>query len=93
MFFYIRFSGGRCKRCIVGLIKRISKCYAVSERQNTFVTDLMQFDVPNLFLTQSFEEDDQSIEIVFIEMICKFIQENTLKEVILSQIKAIMVST
>ena len=52
----------------------------------------MQFDVPNLFLTQPFKENDQSIEIAFIKMICEFIQENTLKEVILSQVTTIMVS-
>ena len=90
MFFYHRFSDVRCKRCIVGLIKRISESYMISKRQNTFVTDLMQLDVPNLF--QSFKEDDRSIEIVFIAMICEFIQKNTLKEVILSQVIAIMVS-
>ena len=90
MFFFHRFPDARCKRCIVGLIKRISKSYVVSKRQNTFVTDLMQFDVPNLF--QSFKEDDQSIEIAFIKMICEFIQENTLKVVILSQVTTIMVS-
>ena len=64
----------------------------ISKRQNEFVTDLMRLDVANLFLTQSFKEDDQSIQIVFIEMVCAFIQRNALKEDILSQVTVIMVS-
>ena len=49
----------------------------------------MQLDVPNLFS----KEDNQSIQTMFIDMVCDFIQKNTLKEVILGQVKTIMVCT
>ena len=54
--------------------------------------DLMKLDVPNLFLLQSNKEDAVKVEQKFIEMVCLFIQKNTLWDVILRQIPSIMVS-
>ena len=93
MLFSCRFSRVHCRICIVGLLERINKAYKTSKKQNTFVMDLMQLDSPDLFLVQSPKEDDPKVDKLFIGMVRTFIQKNTLREIILSQIPSIMVST
>ena len=93
MLFSCRFSSSvHCRICIVGLLERISKAYKSDKRHNIFVMDLMKLDVPDLFLLQSNKEDAVKVEQKFIEMVCSFIQKNTLRDVILRQIPSIMVS-
>ena len=84
-----RFSDVHCKKCIINLLERISVVYQNNKRQNSFIKDLMQSDVPNLFS----EGDDQSIQTLFVDMVCTFIQKNALKEIILGQVTTIMVCT
>ena len=91
MFICPSFPDACCKRCIISLMKRISEAYEIYNRQNEFVIHLMQLDVPNLFSAQSPNEDDQSVQKLFIDMICTFIQKNALKEIILGQVNDIMV--
>ena len=74
-------------KCIINLMNRISVVYQNDNRQNDFIKDLMLLDVPNLFS----QEDDQSIQTLFVNMICTFIKNNALKEVILGQVITIMV--
>lgn len=87
---FLRFSDADCKRCIIGLIKRISKAYETGKRENDFVNDLIHLDVPNLFLTQS-KEDDLLIQKSIVDVICSFIQRNALKDIIMNQVISIMV--
>lgn len=68
-------------------MNRISVVYQNNNRQNHFIKDLMLLDVPNLFS----KEDDQSIQTLFVDMVCTFIQKNALKEIILGQVTTIMV--
>lgn len=56
------------------------------------VMDLMKLDVPDLFLMQSNEDDALKVEQRFIGMVRSFIQKNTLRDDILSEIPSIMVS-
>ena len=93
MLFSYRFSSYvHCRISIVGLLERISKAYKSDERHDMFVMDLMKLDVPKLFLVQSNKEDAVKVEQKFIGMVRSFIQKNTLRDVILSQIPSIMVS-
>lgn len=92
MLFPYRFSHIHCRSCIVGLIERIGKAYKGSRRQNDFVSDLIKLDTPNLLHMQSPKEDDPRVDQTFIDMVRTFIQKNGLREVILSQVPAIMVS-
>ena len=93
MLFSYRFSSYvHCRISIVGLLERISKAYKSDERHDMFVMDLMKLDVPNLFLVKSNKEDAVKVEQKFIGMVRSFIQKNTLRDVILSQIPSIMVS-
>ena len=73
-------------------MKRISVAYETSKRQNQFVNDLIHLGMPNLLLTHS-KEDDRSIQTLFVDMLCNFIQKNGLKIIILDQVKSIMVCT
>ena len=68
-------------------MNRISVVYQNNSRQNDFIKDLMLLDVPKLFS----QEDDQSIQTLFVNMVCTFIQINALKEIILGQVTTIMV--
>ena len=68
-------------------MNRISIEYQKNNRKNNFIKDLMLLDVPNLFS----KEDDQSIQTLFVNMVCTFIQNNALKEIILGQVITIMV--
>lgn len=93
MLFSCRFSSSvHCRICIVGLLERISKAYKSDERHDMFVMDLMKLDVPDLFLVKSNKEDALKVEQRFIGMVRTFIQKNTLRDIILSQIPSIMVS-
>ena len=53
--------------------------------------DLIKLDTPNLLLVQS-PNDDLDVDQMFIEVVRIFIQKNALREVILNQVPAIMVS-
>ena len=93
VIFSYRFSSYvHCRICIIGLLERINKAYKSDKRHDMFVIDLVKLDVPNLFLVQSNKKDAVKVEQKFIGMVCSFIQKNTLRDVILSQIPSIMVS-
>jgi len=72
---------------------RISEAYIEDSKQDSFIKDLMQLDVPNLFPVQSPEGDDLSIQKSFVDMISTFVRKNALKETILKQVVEIMVCT
>ena len=71
-------------------MKRISEAYEMSKRESKFINDLIYLDVSDLLLTQS-NEDDQSIQKSFVDMVCNFIQRNALKDIILGEVVSIMV--
>ena len=93
MYICISFSDVHCKRCIIDLMGRISEAYIEDSKQDSFIKDLMQLDVPNLFPVQSPEGDDLSIQKSFVDMISTFVRKNVLKETILKQVVEIMVCT
>ena len=87
-----RFSDAHCKKCIVGLMKRVGEAYKSGKKQHNFVIDLMMLDIPELLLVNSSKDHDPNVENLFIEMIRGFIQRNALRDVIIGQVVPIMVS-
>ena len=72
-------------------MERISRAYKSGKRQDSFISDLIKLDTPDLLLVQSPKEDDPKVDQMFIEMVRTFIQRNALREVILNQVPTIMV--
>ena len=54
-------------------MKRISEGYVNDGKQDKFLMDLVELDVPKLVYVQT---ADSEVEVLFIEMICSFIRRN-----------------
>jgi len=74
-----------CKHLIIGLLKRIGEAYKVDNRQNKFVEDLVALNVPDLLVGSA------DVEVAFIDMIHKFVQNYGLQQVIMEQVLGIVV--
>ena len=57
----------------------------------SFIVDLMKMDIPELLLINTPRENDPDLQRLFSNILCKFIQRNTLNEVILCQFEDIVV--
>lgn len=91
-----RFVGGNHHFFLLDFICSVADGYLAEGRQNEFILDLLQLNVPKLFAVETgadeaSEEMDMEVAGKFSLFLCDYINKNALRPIILTQMISILV--
>ena len=94
----ISFGGARAHYYLLDFLKSVAEGYLADKRQQEFVMDLLQLKVPKLFAIEegadeTMKKEDATVARKFSTFLRNFINRHALKNSILSQMTALLVST
>lgn len=69
---------------LLELLKQYSKSYQAQEPM-AFITDMMQLEVPNLFV-QGTSDEDRKVRSEFVNFLQDYVQRNSLRDSLLNKI-------
>ncbi len=90
----LRFGGALHHRLLLDFLKKVAERYLQDQRAAEFVLDLLQLSVPKLFAVESSGKEKgaaASISAEFMAFLKDYITRNSLKLLILCQMKDILV--
>ena len=93
------FSDAQHHRFLLQFLKSVAACYLEQERAQDFVLDLLQLDVPRLFVMESEGSSStlqsevlvMSVPDEFTDFLTDYIQRNSLCEEVLMKVRTIWV--